>query len=210
MPIQTPICDFGKKAVPFELKSTDEKILKLEDIKGENGTLIMFICNHCPYVKAVTKDIVEDCNNLKKIGINYLYIPDNKSIYPNGTDKNIKIHSFNKKLCGKLRPGHFKAVVDVINRFIHIIKPNKIYLGEKDFQQFLIIKDYVNKKYKNISIVKCKTVREKNGLAYSSRNYLLTKNEKITAGKIYKIISKNKKKIIKKNTKFKKIKKRNL
>ena len=136
-----------------------------------------------------------------------MYITDNKSIYPNGADKNIKIHSFNKKLCGKLRPGHFKAVVDVINRFIHIIKPNKIYLGEKDFQQFLIIKDYVNKKYKNISIVKCKTVREKNGLAYSSRNYLLTKNEKITAGKIYKIISRNKKKIIKKILNLKKLKK---
>ena len=74
MPIQTPICDFGKKAVPFELKSTDQKFLKLEDIQGENGTLIMFICNHCPYVKAVTKDIVEDCNELKKIGINSVAI----------------------------------------------------------------------------------------------------------------------------------------
>ena len=69
MPIQTPICYFGQKAIPFELKSTDNKILSLNDIKGENGTLIMFICNHCPYVKAVTKDIVEDCNELKKIGI---------------------------------------------------------------------------------------------------------------------------------------------
>ena len=69
MPIQTPICDFGQKAHDFELKSTDNKILSLNDIKGENGTLIMFICNHCPYVKAVTKDIVEDCNELKKIGI---------------------------------------------------------------------------------------------------------------------------------------------
>ena len=48
MPIQTPICDFGQKAIPFELKSTDNKILSLNDIKGENGTLIMFICNHCP------------------------------------------------------------------------------------------------------------------------------------------------------------------
>ena len=74
MPIQTPICDFGKKAISFELKSTDEKILKLDDIKGENGTLIMFICNHCPYVKAVTKDIVEDCNELKKFGINSVAI----------------------------------------------------------------------------------------------------------------------------------------
>ena len=67
MPIQTPICDFGQKAHSFKLKSTDNKILSLDDIKGENGTLIMFICNHCPYVKAVTKDIVEDCKKLKEI-----------------------------------------------------------------------------------------------------------------------------------------------
>ena len=74
MPIQTPICDFGQKAHDFKLKSTDNKIISLDDIKGENGTLIMFICNHCPYVKAVTKDIVEDCNELKKIGINSVAI----------------------------------------------------------------------------------------------------------------------------------------
>ena len=74
MPIQTPICDFGQKAHNFELKSTDNKILSLNDVKGENGTLIMFICNHCPYVKAVTKDIVEDCNELKKIGVNSVAI----------------------------------------------------------------------------------------------------------------------------------------
>ena len=67
MPVQTPICDFGKKALPFQLKSTENKIISLDDIKGENGTLIMFICNHCPYVKAVTKEIVEDCNELKKL-----------------------------------------------------------------------------------------------------------------------------------------------
>ena len=74
MPIQTPICDFGQKAHDFMLKSTDNKMLSLNDIKGENGTLIMFICNHCPYVKAVTKDIVEDCNELKKIGISSVAI----------------------------------------------------------------------------------------------------------------------------------------
>ena len=90
MPIQTPICDFGKKAVSFELQSTDKKILKLDDIKGENGTLIMFICNHCPYVKAVTKDIVKDCNNLKKIGINSIAICSNDAInYPEDSFENM-------------------------------------------------------------------------------------------------------------------------
>ena len=74
---KTPICDFGKKAEEFKLKSTDNKILSLTDIKGEKGTLIMFICNHCPYVKAIIKDLVDDCNELKKIGINSAAICSN-------------------------------------------------------------------------------------------------------------------------------------
>ena len=80
MPIQTPICDFGQKAIPFELKSTENTVISLNDIKGDNGTLVMFICNHCPYVKAVTKEIVEDCNELKKIGINAVAICSNDAV----------------------------------------------------------------------------------------------------------------------------------
>ena len=90
MAIQTPICDFGQKAHDFDLKSTDNKMVTLNDIKGENGTLVMFICNHCPYVKAVTKDIVEDCNELKKIGINSVAICANDSEnYPEDSFENM-------------------------------------------------------------------------------------------------------------------------
>ena len=90
MPIQTPICDFGQKAHSFKLKSTDNKILSLDDIKGENGTLIMFICNHCPYVKAVTKDIVEDCKKLKEIGVNSVAICANDAEnYPEDSFENM-------------------------------------------------------------------------------------------------------------------------
>ena len=90
MPIQTPICDFGKKALPFELKSTEKKIISLDNIKGENGTLIMFICNHCPYVKAVTQEIVKDCNELKEIGINSVAICSNDFMkYPDDSFKNM-------------------------------------------------------------------------------------------------------------------------
>ena len=87
---QTPICDFGKKAIPFKLKSTEGKIISLEELKGENGILVMFICNHCPYVKAITKDIVEDCNELKKIGINSVAISSNDSTnYPEDSFDNM-------------------------------------------------------------------------------------------------------------------------
>ena len=87
---QTPICDFGKRAIPFKLKSTEGKIISLEELKGENGTLVMFICNHCPYVKAITKDIVEDCNELKKIGINSVAISSNDPTnYPEDSFENM-------------------------------------------------------------------------------------------------------------------------
>ena len=74
---KTPICDFGQKAEKFKLKSINNELISLEDIKGINGTLIMFICNHCPYVKAIIKDLVEDCNNLKNDGINSVAIMSN-------------------------------------------------------------------------------------------------------------------------------------
>ena len=62
---KTPICDFGKKAEDFKLLSINNNSVSLEEIKGKNGTLIIFICNHCPYVKAIIKDLVEDCKDLK-------------------------------------------------------------------------------------------------------------------------------------------------
>ena len=74
---KTPICDFGKKAEDFKLKSTSGKLISLKEIKGENGTLIMFICNHCPYVKAIIRDIVNDCNVIKDLGINSFAICSN-------------------------------------------------------------------------------------------------------------------------------------
>ena len=87
---KTPICDFGKKAEKFELNSTDNKKISLNDVKGENGTLIMFICNHCPYVKAITKEIVEDCSELKSIGINAVAICANDAEnYPEDSFENM-------------------------------------------------------------------------------------------------------------------------
>ncbi len=97
---KTPICDFGKIADNFELKSTNNKVISLEDVKGENGTLIMFICNHCPYVKAVIDNIVEDCKNLEAYGIKSVAICSNDvKNYPEDSFENMiefaKNHNFN-------------------------------------------------------------------------------------------------------------------
>ena len=71
---KTPICNFGEKTHDFHLKGIDEKNYKLNDCTGINGTIIMFICNHCPYVKAIIKDVVEDCTKLNDLGINSVAI----------------------------------------------------------------------------------------------------------------------------------------
>ena len=96
---ETPICNFGEKAKSFDLLSAANKKISLNDIKGENGTLIMFICNHCPYVKAIVKDIVEDAKYLETLGIKSVAIMSNDvKNYPEDSFENMlsfsKLHNF--------------------------------------------------------------------------------------------------------------------
>ena len=89
---KTPICNFGEKAHDFHLKGIDEKYYDLNNCAGKNGTIIMFICNHCPYVKAIIKDLVNDTNNLMKIGINSVAIMSNDTKnYPEDSFENMKL-----------------------------------------------------------------------------------------------------------------------
>ena len=94
---KTPVCDFGKKAEDFKLKSINNELISLNDIKGEKATLVMFICNHCPYVKAIIKNLTKDCNDLKKEGINSVAIMSNDtSNYPEDSfDNMIKFAQIN-------------------------------------------------------------------------------------------------------------------
>ena len=96
---KTPICNFGEKAKNFNLLSTKNKKLSLNNVKGENGTLIMFICNHCPYVKAIIKDLVNDVKFLEGLGIKSAGIMSNDvKNYPDDSFENMisfsKLHDF--------------------------------------------------------------------------------------------------------------------
>jgi len=144
------------------------------------------------------RPLKNDISILNKFRVDYLYLPSGNQIYPKGKNKNIKISSVGKKLCGKFRPGHFEAVADVIDRFIKIIKPKNIYFGEKDMQQLKIIEHFVKKNHPKTKVIGCKTVRDKSGIALSSRNFLLSIKEKQIASKIYKLIKKNKQNLVKK------------
>ena len=95
---KTPICNFGEKPHSFELKDVSEKTYNFKDLVGEKGTLIMFICNHCPYVKAVIKDIVHDADKLKNLNINTVAVMSNDTKnYPDDSFENmIKFSKMNK------------------------------------------------------------------------------------------------------------------
>ena len=144
------------------------------------------------YPRYMNKDIAL----LKEKKIDYLYIPNDEDIYSFKVKKTIYLDKFSKHLCGKFRPGHFKAVVKVVNRFLEIIKPKTIYLGMKDFQQLTLIKLHIIKKNIKTRLIECSTKRDGNGLALSSRNIRLTKNQIFNAGRIYTYLKKNKKLIL--------------
>jgi len=131
-------------------------------------------------------NVKKDLSILKKIkGIDFIYIPKFKDIYETKRKLKIKIAKKDKILCAKFRKGHFEGVLDVMDRLTNLIKPKKIFMGKKDFQQLFLVKNYIEKKYK-IKVVGCKTIRNKNKLALSSRNFLFNKDDLNIAEKISK------------------------
>ena len=143
--------------------------------------------------KKYPRNTNKDVAILKKMKIKYLYLPTYSDIYSFKPISPVYLGNFSKKLCGKFKPGHFKGVLNVVNRFIDIIKPHWIYLGFKDFQQLSLIKLHFTKNKILTKIISCPTIREKNGVALSSRNIKLSKNQIQIAADIYHYLKKNKK-----------------
>jgi len=154
--------------------------------------------------KKYPRSLVSDIKALKKLQIDYLYLPTYKDIYSFETKNKIYVDKFSKQLCGKYRKGHFEGVLNVVNRFVEIIKPKYIFLGIKDFQQLILINKHIQKNKIKTKVIECKTIREKNGVACSTRNFNLNRKELTIASNIYKyLLNLNKK--IKKNYKLFKI-----
>ena len=121
-------------------------------------------------------NIKEDIKILKKTKkVDFLYIPKFKDIYNHNKKSDIKIANKDKILCAKYRKGHFEGVLDVMERLTSLVNPKKIFMGKKDYQQYYLIKNYLKNKYK-ISIIPCKTIRNKTKIAMSSRNNHLDLN----------------------------------
>ena len=178
-----------------------------KSVRESNKTLVSIYINPKQFennkdYKNYPRNLDSDIKQLKRLKVNYLYKPSYKDIYKFKTKNKIFLDSFSKKLCGKFRKGHFKGVINVVNRFIEIIKPNKIFLGKKDFQQLILIKKHIiNNKIKS-KVISCKTIRNKYFIAYSSRLIKLNKNERNDLIKIIKCLKNYKKVLMTKNAKF--------
>jgi len=145
--------------------------------------------------KTYPSNIKDDLKILRKIkGIDFVYIPKFKDIYNSKRKSTITIKKKDKILCAKFRKGHFEGVLDVMDRLTNLIKPNRIFMGKKDYQQLFLVKRFIENKY-STKIIGCKTIRNKNKLALSSRNYLLDKDDLVIAGKLSEEFSLLKRKI---------------
>ena len=134
------------------------------------------------------RDIESDKEKLEAIAIDYLFLPDVNSLYPEGYSTYVVVEGLSDKLCGKFRPGHFRGVATIVCKLFNIVKPLRAYFGQKDYQQSLIIKRMVEDLNFDIEIIVCPTIREQDGLAMSSRNLYLNEKERQAATVIYKAL----------------------
>ena len=146
-------------------------------------------------LRSYPRNIKKDLNILKKSKkVDFVYLPKFKDIYKDKKKSKITLLKKDKILCAKFRKGHFEGVLDVMNKLTRIVTPQKIFMGEKDFQQLYLVKKLLERKYKT-KIIPCKTIRDKSSVALSSRNFLLNRLNLKSAANIYKNLTNIKKNI---------------
>ncbi len=131
------------------------------------------------------RDLEGDEEKLRKESVDILFLPDDSLMYPEGFSTHVEVEGLSGRLCGELRPGHFRGVATVVTKLFNIVSPVRAYFGQKDFQQALIIKRMVRDLNMSVDVVLCPTVREADGLAMSSRNSYLRPEERTAAAVIY-------------------------
>lgn len=140
-------------------------------------------------LKKYPKDIERDARLCKSEGIDIIFCPDAKDIYPVNFRTYVTVEDLSDALCGGFRPGHFKGVTTVVTKLFNILNPDIAYFGQKDAQQAIIIKRMAGDLNMPLQIKVMPTVREQDGLAMSSRNAYLNKKERLDAAVLYQALT---------------------
>ena len=173
-----------------------------------NKTIVTIFVNPTQFnnkkdYKNYPRNLNKDLKILKKLKVDYVYLPIIDQIFDEQLPK-ISLNKSQKVLCAKFRKGHFEGVLDILNRTVRLISPKSMFMGEKDYQQFFLVKRFIEKKHKT-KVYSCKTIRDSNMIALSSRNNLLNKTNLNTLGLITNELLNLKKKISLNKNKSKKL-----
>src|SRR5574344_2532822 len=162
-------------------------------VKENDVTVVSVFVNPTQFndkndLKNYPRDLEADCNLLESAGADYVFAPAVDEVYPDADNRQFSFPPVDTVMEGAHRPGHFNGVCQVVSRLFYIVRPTRAYFGEKDFQQIAVIKAMVKSLEIGVQIVECEIVREKDGLARSSRNTLLSEEERAIAPHIYKAL----------------------
>ena len=169
-----------------------------QSVKENDVTVVSVFLNPTQFndkgdLERYPRTLEADCQLLEACGADYVFAPTVEDIYPKPDNRQFEFSPQSTVMEGAKRPGHFNGVCQVVSRLFYIVRPDRAYFGEKDWQQIAVIKrlvDFIGMK-DSITIVECPIVREQDGLAMSSRNMLLTADERAIAPKIYEALRKS-------------------
>ena len=161
---------------------------------NENGvTVVSVFVNPTQFndktdLKNYPRDLEADCRLLESCGADYVLAPEVEEMYPTPDTRHFEFPPVSTVMEGAHRPGHFNGVCQVVSRLFYIVRPDRAYFGEKDWQQIAVVKAMVRQLGLGVEIVECPIVRDDDGLARSSRNSLLAPEERAIAPAIYKAL----------------------
>jgi pantoate--beta-alanine ligase len=141
--------------------------------------------------KHYPRTLEQDLHLMEQSGVDFCILPEPNALYADGYNYQITETKLCQIMEGKHRPSHFNGVLTVVMKLLQLVRPTAAYFGEKDYQQYLLIKDMADAFFMDINIIPCETIREESGLAYSSRNNRLTLEQKAQAETFAKIFHQN-------------------
>lgn len=159
-------------------------------VKDNDITVVSVFVNPTQFndkndLKNYPRTLEEDCKLLESVGADYVFAPTVEDMYPVPDTRHFEYPPVSTVMEGAHRPGHFNGVCQVVSRLFYIVRPDRAYFGEKDWQQIAVIKAMVKALALDVNIVECPIVRDEDGLAKSSRNTLLAPDERAIAPRIY-------------------------
>lgn len=165
-----------------------------KSVSDNDATVVSVFVNPTQFndpkdLNSYPRTVEQDCRLLEECGADYVFVPSVEEMYPSQDNRHFEFPPVTTVMEGAHRPGHFNGVCQVVSRLFYIVRPDRAYFGEKDWQQIAVIKAMVKSLGLKVKIVECPIVRDADGLARSSRNALLSETERAVAPRIFKTLS---------------------